>query len=85
MKIQPKYSYVCEICEKPFDSKYQCDEHERECKIRKNRIKNCKYCDGRGYKKEKSQYIGSVSTAGGSYRLAIMADWYNVRCPYCNY
>ena len=84
MKQVPASEYVCECCWKRFSLPYECEEHERKCFARKERIRNCKNCSGKGYitKIGGGEYVGT-----GYFGMEYYSKRYSYKepCPRCNY
>ena len=70
MRTEPAYNYVCEYCGATFTNSYECESHERKCKEKVMRRRNCQRCGGKGY-------------IYGSWEEDVWVDG-NVPCPRCN-
>ncbi len=86
MRTEPAYNYVCEYCGRAFENAYECERHERECKEKVMRRRNCQRCGGKGY------IYGSWEEDVWVEPKSIMSDGHwerkirygNVPCPRCN-
>ena len=83
MKEVPISEYVCETCGARFSSFRECSNHEEKCRARNRRIKNCKYCSGRGYTTKVSEGQYAYRMFGVNYYHPMTFS--RIPCPHCNY